>query len=750
MFVPRIAQQQVLAYQSGKMGVSAVPGSGKTHTLSSLAAKIIAEGNLRRGQQILIVTLVNSAVDNFKQRIETFTQKRGLLPNMGYRVRTLHGLANDIVRERPDLAGLSDEFVILDESERDTVLKTSTQNWMTSHPEFIYDWTDESCDLTRSANVKNKDWPSLVVDTSSSFIRQAKDLQVGPAEIRKRITALHKSQPLLNMCCDIYSSYQQALRYRSAVDFDDLIRMALQALQSDEEYLDLLRFRWPFILEDEAQDSSRLQEEILRLLAGEGGNWVRVGDPNQAIFETFTTANPKYLLNFLNEPGVQRRELPNSGRSTRSIIRLANRLIRWTRDEHPVLALREALVTPEIREADGPNDPQPNPQDRPDRVIIMPQSQNSDAEINRVVKSIKSYLPENPDSTIAVLVTSNHHGKKVVDALREQGLEYVELLRSTTQTREVTTILASILRCLAYPTHSGHLADAYTKVYYREANHPDTAEQVKQTAALISHLFYVEDYLKPRSGANWLDKLPEAQDNQSLCERLESFRDQIMRWQAATTLPSDELILLIAQDLFTEAVDVALAYKIARVVATAAAAHPDWNLPEFSTDLDDIANHRRKLTGFSDGDTGFDPDRHKGKVVVATVHKAKGLEWDRVYLVSVNNYDYPSCQPGDRYIGEKWFVRRKQDLAAETLARLKALMQEDVSALYMEEGAATEESRVGYSAERLRLLYVGITRAKKELVITWNTGRDGKCTEALPLSALRVYLEEEKHHAHPA
>ena len=114
MFVPRIAQQQVLAYQSGKMGVSAVPGSGKTHTLSSLAAKIIAEGNLRRGQQILIVTLVNSAVDNFKQRIETFTQKRGLLPNMGYRVRTLHGLANDIVRERPDLAGLSDEFVILD------------------------------------------------------------------------------------------------------------------------------------------------------------------------------------------------------------------------------------------------------------------------------------------------------------------------------------------------------------------------------------------------------------------------------------------------------------------------------------------------------------------------------------------------------------------------------------------------------------------------------------------------------------
>ncbi|NIP85784.1 MAG: UvrD-helicase domain-containing protein, partial [Planctomycetales bacterium] len=56
---------------------------------------------------------------------------------------------------------------------------------------------------------------------------------------------------------------------------------------------------WPYILEDEAQDSSRLQEEILRKLAGKGGNWVRVGDPNQAIFETFTTADPKYLRDFM-------------------------------------------------------------------------------------------------------------------------------------------------------------------------------------------------------------------------------------------------------------------------------------------------------------------------------------------------------------------------------------------------------------------------------------------------------------------
>ena len=106
---------------------------------------------------------------------------------------------------------------------------------------------------------------------------------------------------LVEMALAIYEDYNHALSYRGAVDFDDLIRLALEALKGDEKYLNRLRNRWPYILEDEAQDSSRLQEDILRLLSGSAGNWVRVGDPNQAIYETFTTANPKFLRNFIKE-----------------------------------------------------------------------------------------------------------------------------------------------------------------------------------------------------------------------------------------------------------------------------------------------------------------------------------------------------------------------------------------------------------------------------------------------------------------
>ena len=152
-----------------------------------------------------------------------------------------------------------------------------------------------------------------------------------------------------------------------------------------------------------------------------------------------------------------------------------------------------------------------------------------------------------------------------------------------------------------------------------------------------------------------------------------------------------------------------------------------------------IARNERRFLGLSGDDTGFDPARYKGQVIVSTVHKAKGLEWDRVYLMSVNNYNFPSAQAHDRFISEKWFVRDGLNLEAEALAQLEALVSED--GVY-EEGGATMEARLEYAAERVRLLYVGITRAKKELIVTWNTGRRGDGHPAVPFIALQAFWEE--------
>src|SRR4030095_10450371 len=84
---PRPNQARIIEYSSGRMGVSAVPGSGKTWTLSRLAAKLVMESGLKRRQQVLVVTLVNSARGKFEQQVRQFLGERSL--GTKYRVRTL-------------------------------------------------------------------------------------------------------------------------------------------------------------------------------------------------------------------------------------------------------------------------------------------------------------------------------------------------------------------------------------------------------------------------------------------------------------------------------------------------------------------------------------------------------------------------------------------------------------------------------------------------------------------------------------
>ncbi len=743
MFKPRPKQQEVLAYTSGKMGVSAVPGSGKTYTLSALAAQLVASGRLADDQEVLVVTLVNSAVDNFGARVAGFIKERGLLPNLGYRVRTLHGLAHDIVRERPALVGLSDDFQIVDELEAGRILQEAAAAWLRTHPKAADEFLSLDLEEGKREWARRSHWPDLVSNVARNLIKRAKDLESTPDKIKARLQHLDRPFPLIKLGAAIYADYQRALRYRGAVDFDDLIRLALQALERDGDLLERLRYQWPFILEDEAQDSSRLQEEILRLLTGPGGNWVRVGDPNQAIYETFTTANPRFLREFVVEKDTQARELPNSGRSTRSIITLANYLIDWTQNEHPVAEVRDALAPPHI-EPTPPGDPQPNPPDAPDGVRIVARKFTPQAELHAVADSLARWLPEHQRETVAVLVPRNNRGFEMESVLEQRGIEYHSLLRSTPATRAAAGALANLLSYLADPTSPKKLATVYRVWRRDEREEQESKKRLERVARKLSRIRRVEDFVWPRAGRDWLSTVAESADLPDLHTRLAQFRALVQRWQSATLLPVDQLILTLAQDLFDDPADLAIAHKLAGVLRRMSAAHPDWRLPEMVEELGSVARNERRFLGLSADDRGFDPELYKGQVVIATIHKAKGLEWDRVYLMAVNDYNFPSGLPQDQFIAEKWFVRDRLNLEAEALTQLAALLAEGTLGVYeYEEMDATRSARLEYVAERLRLLYVGVTRARKELIVTWNTGRRGDLRPAVPFIALQTFWEEE-------
>jgi DNA helicase-2/ATP-dependent DNA helicase PcrA len=737
----RPTQREILAYRAGKMGISAVPGSGKTWTLSLLAAKIIASGFLADDQEILIVTLVNSAVDNFTQRVGNFVRGVGLLPNLGYRVRTLHGLAHDIVRERPGLVGLADNFQIIDEREADSIRDEVAQSWLRSNPDGLEKYLDPSLDEWRASRVRSQDFPELAKNIALAFIRYAKDMRLTPERLRQRLADLPVPLPLAQMGCDIYEGYQRALAYRGAVDFDDLIRLALLALESDADYLKRLRTRWPYILEDEAQDSSRLQEEILKLLVGPKGNWVRVGDPNQAIYETFTTASPRFLREFIHMRGVKKQELPNSGRSTYSIIDLANYLVEWVQNEHPVAEVREALQAPPWIEPTPEDDPQANPPDDPAGIHLVMREFPPQEELEAVADSLERWLPEHPDWTVAVLTPRNLRGFELVDEFRKRNIAYEDgLLRSSSTTRFSAGALGNLLRYLSDPGSARKLSMVYRVWRRAEREDAEAKAQIDRIAEALRKLERVEDFLWPGPTQDWQDVLPLAIADAGAREFLSNFRDLVRRWHSAALLPVDQIVLTLAQDLLTDPIELAVAHKLAVLLRQAGQNHPSWRMPELTEELAVIARNERRFLGFSNDDSGFDPDRYRGKVVIATMHKAKGLEWDRVYLMSVNNYDFPAAQEYDSYISEKWFLRDKLNLEAETLAQLDTVQSSSEYDWY-QEGAATQQARLDYVRERLRLLYVGITRARRELVVTWNTGRTGKAIPARPLLALQEFWE---------
>jgi len=719
----RPEQEKILEYTHEKMGISAVPGSGKTYTLSLLAADLLKRGLLDIDQEVLVVTLVNSAVDNFYLRVNQFVSAEGLVPFIGYRVRTLHGLAYDIVRERPSLVGLSEDFTIIDEREANAIIREAALAWLHGHPDIMEGYLNLELQTEQLERIRRRDLRGLLFEIAVSFIRMAKNMRKSPGQIRERLDALPVPLQLAEMGCAIYADYQRSLTYRGSVDFDDLISLALLALESDEEFLERLRYRWPYVLEDEAQDSSLLQESILATLIGDGGNWVRVGDPNQAIFETFTTADPRYLREFIDREEVIRKSLSISGRSTPSIMYLANKFAEWTHKNHQVAEVRDALHDDPSIKPTSLDDPQSNPEDNPSQIHLIYTPYTSKDEISAVADSLTRWLPEHEDWTVAVLVPRNKRGKDLGEELQRRKVDYDDsLLKTTTETRHSAGVLGHILAYLSDPGSNKKLIKVFKHWSLVKEQEEKINDPTKKTIELLQKINHLEDFVSPNPGKDWLEELNlQRKDSETLGILIE-FREEVRKWQASVLLPIDQLVLTLAQDFFSETNELAMAHKLAILLRQASNSNPSWRLPQLTEELNVIARNERRFLGFSAQDSGFDPEQYKGKVVITTMHKAKGLEWDRVYLMSVNNYNFPSGVIDEGYITEKWYIRDKLNLQAEALAQLETAFSSDDYDWYLE-GEATQKARIDYVRERLRLLYVGITRAKKELVITWNKGR---------------------------
>ncbi|HYF75818.1 MAG TPA: ATP-dependent helicase [Symbiobacteriaceae bacterium] len=692
-------QQRVVAYRKGYMAVPAVPGAGKTTVLAYLAADLIAEGAPDPGR-ILIVTYTNSAVANFRSRIGDFLDERGYPRHQGYEVRTIHSLAMNIVRERPDALGWSDTFTILDEARLNAILERLTLRWI-GRNRAVWESLIKPGLKGPIRNRAEEQWEGRTKDLFRSLIQAFKSRRINP-ETALGLTRHLAEESALRWAAEIYVDYQRELGIEGAVDFGDLMLGAAQLLAMDNDLLARLQERWTYIFEDEAQDSYRLQEQVLKLLAGPDGNLVRVGDANQAIMGTFTSAEPDLFRRFCREPGVDTRPLTMAGRSSPDIIELANSLVTWTREHHPEMRCRTALEDQFI-EPVPPGAPFGNPQPA-GYTIFAKTFETYEKELNEVARMAARSISRNPEKTVGVLMPTNAMSGTMVELLEQQGVKVRQLGGPTAPERQQTTLdMLSVMDFLAVPHEPARLV----KVVGNLMHLPKVADA--PFAAFLAQC-RPEELFFPLDGSKPFETLyaacPECRGDIALHDALEKLRG----WLPQAIIPADELVILLAGDMELTGEELTIAHHLSLRARRLLQENPAFGLPDATASL---AGELQAMGRFSDSvydRKGFKP--LPGVVYVATCHSAKGLEWDTVYVAALTRAEYPAMA-SDKVRSEHWFL-------PDDVVNPEALAQAELAEVLGEDPGIDPVSRAKFEliSERLRLLYVAVTRAKENLVLS--------------------------------
>jgi DNA helicase-2/ATP-dependent DNA helicase PcrA len=748
----RAEQGKIAGYRGGKMAVSAVPGSGKTHTLASLAVELIANNLIQNEGEVLVVTFTNSAVETVRGRIRRMLAERKL-PDAGYRVMTLHSLANSIIRERPDLAGTASDYRIDDEISGQNTMPEAARWFTQTYRDYWLSFLPADMSGGQRFQIEDK-WREATERLGAEVTKLAKNLRLTPAAVRgliedelvregepedQRFSVEQpaSASPFLRIGTAIYERYDQIMTAGGRLDFDDLIWGAIRALTNDDAFRRRLSARWQFILEDEAQDSTPLQEVILSMLSEPHGNWVRVGDPNQAIMTTFTASDVRYFREFMRRPDVNVLPLTVSGRSAQPIIDLANQLVEWVVNHHPESEVRRDALTDEtlIRPTEA-GDAQQNPPAGDARIHLQGFS-DEDAEVLKVAQSAVRFVLAQPDRSCAILVPTNYQGERIVSALERMQEEHVnrlyqDQLRNAQPVRDVARVLGQAVRFCGQPTNMNALADLRNTLVEMglgvQGDPRNGRIKTLLRSAKPERLLFPLDENAPA--------MPESVEIAEADQReIEQLATLTAKWVRASVLPVDQLILSVSQDLFTRDTDLAISHSLAVSLRRFAQLNPQATLTDIAGELEEIATNRQRYMSNSLIEAGFEPV--DGQITVTTMHKAKGLEWDRVYLLSVDRIEFPHDADGE-FRGQQWFLGG-HDPATEARKALELLVDPAYEGL-VNQVNLMREAHIEYIAERLRLLYVGITRAKRELIISYAKHRFGQ--DNAPALAVQQIMRE--------
>jgi len=703
----RSGQQGLANWSGGEMAVSAVPGAGKSHSLSVAAAIAIAQNQLHSRKQLVVVTYTRSAAANIKSKIRD-RLKDLMLPPGGFVVHTLHGLALNIANSRRELSGLDlDKVTIVVPNTGHRLIRGAVEKWIAEHPkqyqrllEGVQFDGEETERLRRQSVLRTEVLPGL----TNTVVREAKSSGLLPQELLDLSQNATDEYGILEIAAGLYAEYQQSMRSQNLVDYDDMILAALKVLSYPP-----MRLLWQNqvygVFEDEAQDSSPLQEKLISVLAGNDAqpdaalNLVRVGDPNQAINSTFTPADPIYFNNFC-ETCNNRQSLmtmDRAGRSSKIIIDSANFVVhwvnqQWSKDAEVPVALpfrpQNIVTVP----ADDPQ-PDANPQPEASGVVIC----NPDdvyQSVETIGKQAIALFKKYPEHNAAILVRENRQARFLAEELahlqREHGINIYEVGES----ERYSLIPGEILKLLQFidRPHSPDNLKAALEVLEQRSLIPT---QDLNALATSPEQFLYPTPIHP-------EQKPQVEQARRYCANL---------LRARMELPHYQLIPFLGMTLKYTGSELATLQKLSDKVSQQIKGK---SAPKAAiATLEEIVS-AENFEGVEE-DNG-DRYTRANQITIITMHKAKGLDWDYVFIPFLHQDILP---------GKPWIPNAGKFLGSFTLsevarAQIRSLVHHQYLAsdlpqqipLPME---AWQEAVKLKQAEEYRLLYVAMTRAKRLL-----------------------------------
>ena len=285
-------QQQAVQHTEGPLLILAGAGSGKTKVLTVRIAHLLAQGV--NPYEILAITFTNKAAKEMKSRVE------GLVGDVANRIwlSTFHSFCAKFLRfELDNFLGYNSNFTIYDTSDSQAVIKAAL----------------------KALNLDDKYYP---VGAMIGAISDAKNKLLFASDFRKQARDFYQQK-----VADVYEYYERELRKNNALDFDDLLLVAVKLLQSNAAVLDKYSKRFRYVMIDEYQDTNHAQYLLAKLLASHWKNIAVVGDADQSIY-AWRGADIQNILDFEKDyPNCTSIKLEQNYRSTKIILDAANAVI---------------------------------------------------------------------------------------------------------------------------------------------------------------------------------------------------------------------------------------------------------------------------------------------------------------------------------------------------------------------------------------------------------------------------------------